>query len=100
MHAHTTHTHMQLCILVFDVSRLSVKLVGEWLQYVTQYVDASKLAIFINKVKIIAHTNVTDVHTHIHVATYTSLSHSPVSLSPLLLPSILIFLSLFSNRLI
>ena len=47
-----------------------------------------------------AHTNVTDVHTHIHVVTYASLSHSPVSLSPLLLPSILIFLSLFSNRLI
>lgn len=53
MHAHATHTHthIQLCILVFDVSRLSVKLVGEWLQYVTQYVDASKLGIFINKVK-------------------------------------------------
>lgn len=85
MHAHTTHTHIQLCILVFDVSRLSVKLVGEWLQYVTQYVDASKLAILINKVKIIALTNVTDVHTHIHVATYASLSHSLVSLSPLLL---------------
>ena len=73
MHAHTTHTHMQLCILVFDVSRLSVKLVGEWLQYVTQYVDASKLAIFINKVKIMAHTNVTDVHacTHTHACIQT-----------------------------
>lgn len=44
-----------------------------------------------------AHTH---THTLIHVATYASLSHSPVALSPLLLPSILILLSLFSNRLI
>ncbi|XP_019863758.1 PREDICTED: GTP-binding protein YPT6-like [Amphimedon queenslandica] len=43
----------ELCILVFDVSKLSVKSVEEWLECVTQYVETSKLAIFINKADLI-----------------------------------------------